>query len=134
MALVHHELCFGCGRTNLFGLLLEAERTGSDAVAGRCFVKQDHQGSHRGLVHEGILATAMVEAMAFACVPDADVEIYLRRLEVRVDTLVGVGQFIDVEARLERREGSELHATASAKTEADYVCSASGSFALWQKT
>jgi hypothetical protein len=25
MALVHHDLCFGCGQTNLFGLLLEVE-------------------------------------------------------------------------------------------------------------
>jgi hypothetical protein len=25
MALVHHDLCFGCGQTNLFGLL-EVER------------------------------------------------------------------------------------------------------------
>ena len=23
IALVHHDLCFGCGQTNLFGLLLE---------------------------------------------------------------------------------------------------------------
>ena len=37
MALVHHDLCFGCGQTNLFGLLLEIERVDADRVAGRCF-------------------------------------------------------------------------------------------------
>ncbi len=26
MTLVHHELCFGCGRANLFGLHLDLER------------------------------------------------------------------------------------------------------------
>ena len=67
MPLVHHELCFGCGRTNLFGLLLELERTDEGAVAGRCFIKQDHQGPEPGFAHEGIIATALSEAMALAC-------------------------------------------------------------------
>lgn len=44
MALVHHDLCFGCGQTNLFGLLLEVERVDERRVTGRCFIKQDHQG------------------------------------------------------------------------------------------
>ena len=48
MPLVHHELCFGCGRVNLFGLLLEVDEVAPGAVAGRCFVKQDHQGADRG--------------------------------------------------------------------------------------
>ena len=48
MALVHHDLCFGCGQTNLFGLLLEVERVDERRVAGRCFIKQDHQGAIAG--------------------------------------------------------------------------------------
>ncbi len=46
--LVHHELCFGCGRTNLFGVLMEVTATGEGGVRGRAFVKQDHQGPERG--------------------------------------------------------------------------------------
>ena len=57
--LVHHEFCFGCGRVNLFGLLLEVEETGPGAVAGRCFIKQDHQGPDRGNAHEGVVAAAV---------------------------------------------------------------------------
>ena len=38
--LSHHDLCFGCGQANLFGLQLELERT-DEGVAGRFFVKQD---------------------------------------------------------------------------------------------
>ena len=48
MPLVHHELCFGCGRTNLCGLLLEVQEKASGSVAGRGFIKQDHQGAERG--------------------------------------------------------------------------------------
>jgi hypothetical protein len=71
MPLVHHELCFGCGRTNLFGILLDVEPVGPDAVAGRCFIKQDHQGPDRGRAHEGVVAAALAEAMALACGLDA---------------------------------------------------------------
>ena len=45
MTLIHHELCFGCGRTNMFGLLVDVGPDGAGAVAGRAFVKQDHQGA-----------------------------------------------------------------------------------------
>jgi hypothetical protein len=130
MALVHHELCFGCGRTNVFGLLLEAERTDSGSVVGRCFIKQDHQGSQPGLSHEGILAAAMIEAMAFACAEP----VRLDRLGLEIVAMVPVGGFVAVEAQLDHREATELRATARAKTDADYVCSASGTFRSWPST
>ena len=64
MARVHHEQCFGCGRTNLFGLLLEVEEVAPGAVAGRCFIKQDHQGAEGGRAHDGVVAAALSEAMS----------------------------------------------------------------------
>jgi hypothetical protein len=60
--LVHHELCFGCGQANLFGLQLELTRSG-DGVEGRFFVKQDHQGPD-GSAHPGVLAAALWEALS----------------------------------------------------------------------
>jgi acyl-coenzyme A thioesterase PaaI-like protein len=60
----HHELCFGCGQANLFGLQLELER-GPDGVEGRFFVKQDHQGPV-GFAHAGVLTAALEEALALA--------------------------------------------------------------------
>jgi acyl-coenzyme A thioesterase PaaI-like protein len=60
----HHELCFGCGQANLFGLQLEFERLG-DRVEGRFFVKQDHQGDP-GTAHAGVLAAALEEAISLA--------------------------------------------------------------------
>jgi acyl-coenzyme A thioesterase PaaI-like protein len=127
LPLVHHELCFGCGRTNLFGLLLEAEHSGSDAVAGRCFVKQDHQGARHGTAHEGIPATALIEAMALACGRN----VRLERLELNLGRDVPVGEFLEVEASVHDRGADELHVAARVKTGADYVGSASGSFRVW---
>jgi hypothetical protein len=79
--LKHHDLCFGCGQANLFGLQLEG---------GRFFVKQDHQGPD-GTLHPGILMTALVEGILLAGGKVAGVE-----LEVR--GTVPVGEFVDVEA------------------------------------
>jgi hypothetical protein len=59
----HHDLCFGCGLANVFGLHLELERGSGGAVTGRFFVKQDHQGPP-GAAHPGVVAAALEEALA----------------------------------------------------------------------
>ena len=117
MPLVHHELCFGCGRVNLFGLLMELEPSGPGAVAGRCFIKQDHQGAERGVAHDGVIAAALSEAMALACGREA------RAVELAVSLEAGaqapVGGFVELEAAVERRAGGHVHATATALTTED---------------
>jgi acyl-coenzyme A thioesterase PaaI-like protein len=122
--LVHHELCFGCGRTNLFGLLLEVEPTAPNEVAGRCFIKQDHQGPDRGSAHEGVLAAALCEAMALACGLDARAESF----ELALEGHAPVGAFVALEARVERRDGSIAHATAVASADRRIVAKAKGRF------
>ena len=92
--LVHHELCFGCGRANLFGLLVELEPAAEGRVTGRCFLKQDHQGARPGSAHEGVLATALAEAMSLARGDGAR----MQRLEVRFEAAVPAGSFLGLDA------------------------------------
>jgi hypothetical protein len=122
--LVHHELCFGCGRTNLFGLLLEVEPTGPDEVTGRCFIKQDHQGADRGEAHPGVVGTALAEAMELACGVRARVVSF----EIWFSSGAPVGAFLEVEARVERRDGPMAYAAASATSDQRMVAQARGSF------
>jgi hypothetical protein len=77
----HHDLCFGCGQANLFGLQMEG---------GRFFVKQDHQGSD-GSAHPGIVATALLEAMLLA---GGDVSGVVLAFEAPAP----VGEFVEIEA------------------------------------
>jgi hypothetical protein len=107
--LVHHELCFGCGRTNLFGLLMEVEAVGERHVRGRAFVKQDHQGAERGAAHEGVVTAVLSDAMALACGP----EMRAVRLEVELEGAVPVGSFLEVEAQA--GDGGEASATVQAE-------------------
>ena len=124
MPLVHHELCFGCGRTNLFGLLLEVEEVAPGAVAGRCFIKQDHQGPDGGRAHDGVLANALVEAMARACGVDARAVSF----EVRLEGAAPVGEFVDVQARVEAGDGQLANASATATSGRRIVAEARGRF------
>jgi acyl-coenzyme A thioesterase PaaI-like protein len=124
VALVHHELCFGCGRTNLFGLLLEVEPDGPEAVSGRCFIKQDHQGADRGHAHDGVIAAALSEAMALACGLGARAETF----EASLDGRAPVGAFLEVQARVERREGPIAYTVATASVEQRVIARARGSY------
>ena len=124
MALVHHELCFGCGRTNLFGLLLEVEPAGPGAVSGRCFIKQDHQGAERGSAHDGVIAAALTEAMALAC----GLEARAVALEIFLVEPAPVGAFLELEARVLERDGPLANATATATAEERMVAQARGRY------
>jgi acyl-coenzyme A thioesterase PaaI-like protein len=87
--LTHHDLCFGCGQANLFGLQLEQ---------GRFFVKQDHQGPE-GVAHPGIVVTALLDAMSLAGGDPGSAQI----------ELLGhapVGEFVYIEATAERATAS----------------------------
>jgi acyl-coenzyme A thioesterase PaaI-like protein len=108
----HHDLCFGCGLANLFGLQVELDRQPDGSVAGRFFVKQDHQGSP-GYAHAGILAAALDEAMALAAGegPQAPMTAHL---ELDVHAEVPVGVFVRLAAEVERGEGEKVWVRAAA--------------------
>jgi acyl-coenzyme A thioesterase PaaI-like protein len=112
--LAHHDLCFGCGLANVFGLNLEARGTDDGTVTGRFFVKQDHQGPP-GHAHGGILAAALDEAMALAALHAGGVHV-TARLEVDFRAPAAVGTFVLVDASL-TPEGERLWARASARAE-----------------
>jgi acyl-coenzyme A thioesterase PaaI-like protein len=131
VAITHHDLCFGCGLANLFGLQLELEASPDGRVGGRFFVKQDHQGPP-GFAHGGVIATALDEAMALL-VHAQGTHALTRRLEIDLLGPVPVGSFAVVTAWVESEgdERLELRAELSGP-EADgrTLARASGTFAV----
>lgn len=120
--LVHHELCFGCGRTNLFGLLLDVQPTGERQVHARGFVKQDHQGAVRGTCHEGVILAALSDAMALAGGPEAQVV----RLEAEFPGRAPVGSFIEIDAEISGQGDEGLEARATGSVDGQAVARAHG--------
>jgi acyl-coenzyme A thioesterase PaaI-like protein len=124
--ITHHELCFGCGQANLFGLQLEADARDDGSVAGRCFVKQDHQGPP-GYAHGGIVAAALDEAMALL-LHARGLHALTTGLDVRLRAPAPVGAFLDVEARMEERQGRRIELVSSASSDGVEVATARGTF------
>ena len=122
----HHDLCFGCGQANLFGLQLELEQRDDGSVAGRFFVKQDHQGPP-GYAHGGIVAAALDEAMALL-VHHTGVHALTTGLEVRLRAPAPVGHFVEVSARIERHERRRMELSSTASSEGVEVATARGVF------
>jgi acyl-coenzyme A thioesterase PaaI-like protein len=111
----HYDLCFGCGQANIFGLQLELEPTPEGGVAGRFFVKQDHQGAP-GYAHGGVIAAALDEAMGLA-VHSRGVHAVAGRLEIDLRAPAPVGSFVRLEAGVEKVDGRKLHLAAHATGE-----------------
>ena len=109
MPVKHHDLCFGCGLANLFGLQMELDAS-EGRIAGRFFVKQDHQGPP-GFAHGGVIATALDEAMALL-VHAEGTHALTRRLEVDLLGPVPVGSFATVSAWIESRDDRRLELRA----------------------
>jgi acyl-coenzyme A thioesterase PaaI-like protein len=106
---MHHDLCFGCGLANVFGLQLDLEERGNGVLGGRFFVKQDHQGPP-GQAHPGVLASALVEAMSLA----VEGRGYARaaQLELELRGAASIGTYLEVEARTAGAEAGRPKATA----------------------
>jgi uncharacterized protein (TIGR00369 family) len=111
----HHDLCFGCGQANLFGLQLELSECGDGSVEGRFFVKQDHQGPP-GYAHGGVIAAALDEAMALL-LHSQGVHAVTARLEVDLRAPAPVGSYVALTAAM--TESSERRVALEACAEGD---------------
>jgi acyl-coenzyme A thioesterase PaaI-like protein len=127
----HHDLCFGCGQSNLFGLQLELERRPEGGVQGRFFVKQDHQGPP-GYAHGGVLATALDEAMSLL-LHDQGTFALTGRLEIELTAPAPVGSFVELRAGVESEDERKLLLTAEAESEGERLAEARGVFVRVEK-
>jgi len=119
LTLAHHELCFGCGNANLFGLQMELEPADGQpgAVTGRFFLKQDHQG-RPGEAHDGVMASALQEAMSMA-LHSKGLHARTTRMEVSLVEPAPLGVFVRLDARVEGSGDGELTASAVARSVGD---------------
>ena len=124
--LSHHDLCFGCGQANLFGLQLELERSTEGAVAGRFFVKQDHQGPP-GYAHGGVLAAALDEAMSLVLHAQGRPAV-TARLEVELHAPAVVGSFVSLDAGLDHEEAGRVRLVAHASGDGRLLATARATF------
>ena len=124
--ITHHDLCFGCGQANLFGLQLELEPRDDGGASGRFFVKQDHQGPP-GYAHGGIMATALDEAMSLLAHRVGTYPL-TATLSVELRAPAPVGTFVEVSAEVVSAEGRRLSLRSTASNEGVVVAEGTGVF------
>jgi acyl-coenzyme A thioesterase PaaI-like protein len=112
MSVKHHDLCFGCGDANLFGLHLEAESSEGDGLAGRFHLRDEHVG-RSGFAHSGVISAVLFEAMALALHAEGT-HAAAEHLEVDIESPVPVDSTVELRARVERRETDRLWLRATA--------------------
>lgn len=122
----HH--CFGCGDRNPIGLQLRFRKlVDNDGVWAEFTPTRDHEG-YLGMVHGGILATMLDEAMSWAITAGgalgvtARMETAFRQPAKIGETLLVIGRIsatrrrvIEVEGEILRRDDSKIIASATAR-------------------
>jgi uncharacterized protein (TIGR00369 family) len=101
--------CFGCGQRNERGLRLRFQRTGPGAVEAT-YEAPEHFGGAPGVVHGGIQAALLDEALGFAAqaaADGADVDIVTVEFSLRYRRPAPTGTPLRIRGRLLRSEGRD---------------------------
>ena len=114
------QSCFVCGRANPIGLKLHFETDGSK-VFGRFIPEPVHVG-FSSVVHGGILATLLDEAMAWACGVGTKQFAYCAEMSVRFLHPARPGSPIVMQGKLETNRRNKLfEVSADLRDEHDRV-------------
>ncbi|HUI07246.1 MAG TPA: PaaI family thioesterase [Verrucomicrobiae bacterium] len=112
--------CFVCGTQNGHGLHLRFRREGDEVRAD--FTPQPQHAGFRGIVHGGILATVLDEAMFWAAASTTKRFCLAAELNVRFVSKVTVGQKLTVVARLRVDRGRVWESSAELRDAQGNVC------------
>jgi acyl-coenzyme A thioesterase PaaI-like protein len=105
------DMCFACGQGNPIGLKLQFHFEGDDYVTS-LEVRPEYQG-WAGIVHGGLLATALDEVMA-RLLWEKEINAITGRLEVRYHQPVPVGEILNLRGRITRQRPPIVETTAEA--------------------
>jgi len=113
-ALQDDRRCFACGPDNASGMQLRFDY--GDGIARSRFVAQRRFAGWTTIIHGGIMATLLDEAMAHAAIA-AGVRAVTARLEVRFRKAAPIDEPLLLEGRLEGRRGRLLTLVATVSGE-----------------
>lgn len=125
-----YQLCFACGQRNPYGLHLIFRQEG-DSIVTDFMPREEHQG-FPGVIHGGIVATLMDEALNRTTLLSNDPAWSMTgRLEVRYRQYVPYGKTLRIRARLDKQRGRMLQAHGTltpADDESSVLAEAQGTF------
>ena len=116
------NVCFGCSTNNPRGLGLRFERAGPDAVETRYVAAEDLCG-RRGVVHGGVQADLLDEAMGFAAhAALGEVDVATVELSLRYRRPTPTGEPLLIRAQLVRSEDRDVWLRGEIRDAGGRVC------------
>lgn len=100
LELPHTRGCLACGRDNPHGIHLNLSVDDATGIVTAQFIAADHHMGFEGIVHGGLLATVLDEAMVWAATWSGKRFCVCGELNVRFRRSVQIGQPLNVEAKI----------------------------------
>jgi len=120
-----YDQCFACGRGNPIGLGLDGFRLEGDDVVVPFRPRPEYRG-FAGILHGGIVATALDEILAWAAMYCERVLVFTGTLELRYSRVAAVDAAFELRGRVDERRGRRLRLSGEMLVGDAVVASAHG--------
>jgi len=124
-----YDRCYGCGSRNPVGLQISDFTATSDGAKAPFVAKTDHNGFH-GVVHGGVIATALDEISAWACVLSQGVFVFTATLDIRYRKEVRTDADYTLRGRVVERRGKRLRVESELCSNDTVLAESSGLFVV----
>lgn len=122
-----YDGCFGCGRSNSHGLQLDGFTLNGNSVEVDFLPHEHHQG-YGGVLHGGIVATALDEVMAWSAMLIEGVAVVTGTLELRFPRPTPTDGSLRLVGTVDQRRGNRLFLRGELHSDSVKTASASGMF------
>jgi acyl-coenzyme A thioesterase PaaI-like protein len=102
-----YDRCFGCGAQNPIGLHLDHFAEAADGVQAPFTPGSNFNGFH-GIVHGGVIATALDEISAWSAIVAEGVFVFTAKLDLRYRAEAKVGDTFLLTGTVRQRRGRKL--------------------------
>ncbi len=120
-----YDDCFACGLANPMGLHLDGFRF-DDAGVAADFTPRDEYRGFEGVLHGGVIATALDEILAWAAMLVEDTFVLTGTLDLRYRKPAGVDVSYTLHGRVDERRGRRLLLSGEMRADDSVIASASG--------
>ena len=121
------DTCFGCGATNKVGLGLSTFTAADNGATGPFSVGDDYTGFH-GVVHGGVIATALDEISAWAAILSEGVFVLTAKLDIRYRREARPREAYTLTGTVSLRQGKRLSIESELTAPEGVIAQSSGLF------
>ena len=125
--------CFGCGEANPVGLRLGGFTVTDDGTVVASYAPRDDHRGFDGILHGGIVATALDEAMAWAAMLTEGVLVFTAKLELRYRRPARTDARLQLRGKVVERRGRRLVIEGSLHDDDGPVADAEGLFLVTEQ-